>query len=566
MTAHKKRRKLPEEDLAAAVADIINSPITRSNLSFLRPLPPSVPEEEAQGQLPMGVEVKPMGVELKPMGDRPQPMGHSPTPMGYREEPAVPVADHIAPQHPLSATSPTAPSSHQLPMGFESRPMGFTESPPYIEAPLLPLRPPGASPPSAPIEEVHAKQPPSPRRTVEAHTAPVTPSPPAWQPAAPARTLWQAEGQGTILEQARVRRIVQAQDALSLVEEKVYDLLWGTKNLRKDDFRLVHYSLQRIATEARINIKTVRELIPRLIEKGFIHVEHEADARRNIPTLYRVFSYASVLSDQKQRNRLYVAKTGKGVVYVHAVSASLGIPAEDRASKPMGLEPAPMGVRPMGLDSKPTGLRPMGPMGLEVSKPMGSVGTLSIGILLDSKNRQTTTSPAAYAALIASIRDALALEPDTTLLAGMIEACHTNALETTGEPADEDDLVYFTTTKAKVISRAPNIRNHLAVLRKAVPECFLGESYRAYRSAAVLRKQKLAEEQERTAPEREQRLQEEAQAEARYALWARVSESHKTGQGYDMQAIAADPLLDEQGRQQAQGLLERLGRFTPSGL
>ena len=34
--ANKKRRRLPEEDLAAAVADIINSPITRSNLSFLR--------------------------------------------------------------------------------------------------------------------------------------------------------------------------------------------------------------------------------------------------------------------------------------------------------------------------------------------------------------------------------------------------------------------------------------------------------------------------------------------------------------------------------------------------
>ena len=81
-----------------------------------------------------------------------------------------------------------------------------------------------------------------------------------------------------------MRRIYQAQDSLSLVEEKVYDLLWGTKNQRKDDFRLVHFSLQRIASEARINIRTVRELIPRLIEKGFILVEHEADARRNTAT------------------------------------------------------------------------------------------------------------------------------------------------------------------------------------------------------------------------------------------------------------------------------------------
>jgi len=197
---------------------------------------------------------------------------------------------------------------------------------------------------------------------------------------------------------------------------------------------------------------------------------------------------------------------------------------------------------------------------------MGSAGTLSLGILLGSKSRQTTTSPATYSALIASIREALALDPDTSLLESMIDTCHANALDTTGEPADEDDLVYFTTTKAKVISRAPNIRNHLAVLRKAVPECFLGESYCAYRAAAVLRKQKLVEEQQRTAPEQFQRQQEQAEAEARYALWAEISESHKTGQGYDMQAIAADARLDDQGRQQAKQLLERLGRYTSSGL
>ena len=46
MSAKKKRRQLPEEDLAAAVAEIINSPITRSNLSFLRPLATTASSEE----------------------------------------------------------------------------------------------------------------------------------------------------------------------------------------------------------------------------------------------------------------------------------------------------------------------------------------------------------------------------------------------------------------------------------------------------------------------------------------------------------------------------------------
>ena len=393
---------------------------------------------------------------------------------------------------------------------------------------------------------------------------------PAWKPTASARTLWQAEGHGTLIEQTRVRRIYQAQDALSLVEEKVYDLLWGTKNQRRDEFRLVHYSLQRIAAEARINIRTARELIPRLIEKGFIQIQHEADARRNTATLYRVSSYASVLSDQKRRNRLYVAKAGKGVVYVHPVSAALATTDPQTVTpKPMGLEQSPMGLAPMGLELRPMGPTPMGsnqgPMGLDVSKPMGLGGTpILIGIKLDIKT--TTTSPGTYAGLVKCIQEALAVEPDNTILTGMIEACHRNAIDTTGEPANEEDLIYFTTSKARVISRAPNIRNHLAVLRKAVPECFLGESFRAYRAAAALRRQKLTEGEQRSEAERAQRQREAAEAEARYALWARISEIHKGERGYDMQAIASDPDLDDLGRQQANRLMERLGRFTPSGL
>jgi hypothetical protein len=198
-------------------------------------------------------------------------------------------------------------------------------------------------------------------------------------------------------------------------------------------------------------------------------------------------------------------------------------------------------------------------------KPMAPGGTPSLlGIyVLGSK---TTTSPATCAALVTCIQEAFAAEPDNTLLTDLIEACHQNAIETTGEPATEDELLYFTASKARVISRAPNIRNHLAVLRKAVPECFLGESFRAYRAAAALRKQRVTEGEGRAEAERTERQREAAEAEARYALWAQVSENHKDQRGYDMQAIAADPRLDELGKQQAQCFMERLGRYTPSGL
>src|ERR1700759_2817215 len=94
MPANKKRRRLPEEDLAAAVADIINSPITRTNLNFLRPLAPlpvaSEPQEPmpspmGSSSIPMGPALQPEGVELIPEGFRSIPLGDSLKPEGVEE-------------------------------------------------------------------------------------------------------------------------------------------------------------------------------------------------------------------------------------------------------------------------------------------------------------------------------------------------------------------------------------------------------------------------------------------------------------------------------------------------
>ncbi len=468
MSAHKKRRRSPEpEDLEAAVADIINSPITRTTLNFLRPLTPSPEDLEPT---PLGLDPAPMGVRSTPVGVEIKAEGVDSTPMGLK------------------------------PMGSGKR-------------------------------------------------------------------LWQAEGLGSIFEEGRIRRIQRAQDALSLVEEKVYDLLWGTKNQRRDEFRLAHFSLQRISTEARINIKTVRLMIPRLIEKGFLAIEHEADVRRNIPTLYRVPSYALVLLDQRARNRFAVAKTGKGVFYVHPFDPNI----------PMGSDLAPVGVTPMGLgrtpvgfEPTPGGLKPIGPMGSGGSKPMGASGPLSLGIYSGSKNRQTTTtesvSPSLLAALAETVQSILGREGDSALLTGMVEACHQHALDTTGEAASDDEVMYFTTTKARIIAESTNIRNHLAVLRKAVPECFVGEAFVAFRIANRARRDEAEGELERLERELAERDFGLSEKEARFALWDRVSARHKSESGYDMREIADDPELDEAGKRQAEGMIERLGRFTAAGL
>jgi hypothetical protein len=127
-------------------------------------------------------------------------------------------------------------------------------------------------------------------------------------------------------------------------------------------------------------------------------------------------------------------------------------------------------------------------------------------------------------------------------------------------------LIYFTASKASILSRTPNIRNHLAVLRKAVPECFLGETFRAYRLAAEAQKQKQSREEQDQQNRKAELERSTKEEQARYALWSDVSEQHRTEQGYDMQAILNDPDLDDRGREQARGILQRLGRYTRSGI
>ena len=138
-----------------------------------------------------------------------------------------------------------------------------------------------------------------------------------------ARTLWRAEHLGAFFEASRIRPIHHAQDALSAAEQRVYDLLWGAGVETNGTHRLVHFSLQRISTQSKLNIKTVRELLPRLMEKGFIAVEQEADVRRNIATLYRVWSGEAVLAEQLSRGRRWIVKTGRGVFYVHRMTVSV---------------------------------------------------------------------------------------------------------------------------------------------------------------------------------------------------------------------------------------------------
>jgi hypothetical protein len=89
---------------------------------------------------------------------------------------------------------------------------------------------------------------------------------------------------------------------------------------------------------------------------------------------------------------------------------------------------------------------------------------------------------APYDELTELCRAAFRAEPERALLESMVEACHRQALQSTGMPATAGEILYFVRLRADVIGHSANIRNHLAVLARSVPECFSGQALLAHRA------------------------------------------------------------------------------------
>lgn len=354
-----KRRKLPEEDLEAAVAEMLASPITRANLNFLKP-------EFAAETSPIAAGLQPL-----PIGSDSSPAaaGPIPTPFGA-EPPGVDI---------------TPPVVESQPGGYQTRPLGVDIKARGVGAP--------------------------------------TSSPPRPQ-------AWVAEHLGSVFDVRRVRPIERATDALSAVELSVYRLFWSQQSgaVAAGPSRLAQFSLNRIAIETKVNIKTVRELLPRLTEKGFIEVAVDADAKLGLPATYRVWSEQTLLERMRVSGRQWVVRTGKGVFYAHPAGEP---PAEAMKASPTGRDTSPLVAesRPTGVDESPV------------------------------------------EAIAAICRAEFGIEPGAAELSALIEECRQRA-HASGSVISGPELLYFAESKARVIARASNIRNHFAVWRKALPECF----------------------------------------------------------------------------------------------
>jgi DNA-binding MarR family transcriptional regulator len=264
---------------------------------------------------------------------------------------------------------------------------------------------------------------------------------PPWQ------QLWVAEGAGGVFTSSRVKEIRQAQDALTHVEEAVYDALWGPKNTRTESYRLCQMGYTDLARRSRVSKRSIQSVIDRLSEKQFIRVETPPDISRRQSTVYRVLGYAAALKQMRDTGRNFVVRTGKGVFYASLLDA-LAPTVEDRP--PSTVE-----------DRSPSTVEATSTVTVEAAST-STVEATSTHIYLGNTEGRTSSSGNAVAARIVKL-----MPIDDDAVSSLIANCRRN-----DPKASDDEIGYCAELWIRENSRNTSIRKPVAVLLTAVPKFF----------------------------------------------------------------------------------------------
>ena len=139
---------------------------------------------------------------------------------------------------------------------------------------------------------------------------------------------------GITYEAKRVQRVQMAQHAMTLGEERFYQAVWNAKDAdgvfgespRSKTFSLGY---DRLSHLVRLDEKSVRQLVPKLIAKKILEVLAREDSAARIGRTYRIFSCEGILERQRAADLHFIAKRGRAVEFVTTksagVTASVGV-------------------------------------------------------------------------------------------------------------------------------------------------------------------------------------------------------------------------------------------------
>jgi hypothetical protein len=274
-----------------------------------------------------------------------------------------------------------------------------------------------------------------------------------------AGTLWEAELNGALFSASRVKPIARAQDALTHAEECVYDFLWGTKNAARDDYRIAQAGYDRIAKAARVTKRNAALIVDRLIEKGFIRLETEADPLHRLARQYRVLSYRAVLEELARSGRKFVVRSGNGVLFVQPTAAVLDTvdtPTVDQTTTVVA-------------DQSTT---------VVADQSTTVVATTTVTVVVDP----TTTVVATTTPLDNKRRQA-----ERQSSSSLVDVCRKYGIllddaadrlihkrcRTYDQVATNEEIAYFAEAKIEQLRQSRNIGNLVGLLMTAVPEFFV---------------------------------------------------------------------------------------------
>jgi len=212
---------------------------------------------------------------------------------------------------------------------------GLTEAltaPAKEQTPTEVLTPSGGDTPSGtgPPISILSLQPVSP--TVGDHTTEVlnatagepfvgeSPTAPESTTVGDSPTLVWSDSSGKLYGAARVRKVTSARETMTLGEERIYQALWLAKPEdgvpAEGESRTFTLGYDRLARVVRLNEKSVRTSLPKMIAKQIIEVLASEHSASQTGRTYRLFHEAEILRRQQAANLQYIIKNGRAVEFV----------------------------------------------------------------------------------------------------------------------------------------------------------------------------------------------------------------------------------------------------------
>jgi len=131
--------------------------------------------------------------------------------------------------------------------------------------------------------------------------------------------VW-SDPSGNLYEARRVLKVTNARHSMTLGEERIYQAIWQATEadgvITDGESKLFTLGYDRLAKLVRLNEKSVRMSLPKMIAKQIFQLIASEDSASRTGRTYRIFSVEEILRRQKAANLDFIVKNGRAVEFV----------------------------------------------------------------------------------------------------------------------------------------------------------------------------------------------------------------------------------------------------------